>query len=269
MPSILDRIVEETKSGLKQKKRNITLRDFESFELYHRERISLSDALKSGEDVSVIAEIKKASPSKGLIRADFKYLEIAESFVENGASALSVLTDEPFFKGSLSYLENISRRVSIPLLRKDFIVDTYQVFEARAYGADAVLLIATITSEAQLSELLEAVNEAGLEALVECYNKDDMDKLKWDQVRILGVNNRNLHTFEVDLHQGVDLLNEAPSKIVKVSESGLTKQSDLIFLKERGIDAALIGEYLMRQRDPGKALRKLLNRDRIKNPEAS
>ncbi len=267
MPTILDRIVEETKSGLLKKKRKVTLRDFESFELYHKERRSLSGTLKADKHVSVIAEIKKASPSKGLIRPDFNYLEIAKSYEENGASGISVLTDEPFFKGSLSYLENISKVISIPLLRKDFILDPYQVFEARAYGADAVLLIATIVSEAQLSELLAAVKEAGLEALVECYSRDDKNKLNWEQVRIFGVNNRNLHTFEVNLHQGIELLNEAPSNIVKVSESGLKRQSDLNFLNENEIDAALIGEHLMRQPDPGKALKELLNVNMINKPE--
>jgi indole-3-glycerol phosphate synthase len=209
--------------------------------------------------VSIIAEVKKASPSKGIIREDFDPVRIADQYIEAGASAISVLTDEPFFQGSLNYLEKISGMSPIPLLRKDFIVDPYQVKEARAHGADAILLIATICDGNQLSELLAATNEFGMQALVECYHPEEVESLNWEEIAILGVNNRNLATFEVDLHRGINLLKQAPDHVVTVSESGIHKQEDLHKLLENGINAALIGEHLMKQENPGDALKELLD----------
>lgn len=257
MPTILDKIVDQTKEDLAKRKRKASLQDFESFKAYEKKIISFSDALRK-EPVSIIAEVKKASPSKGVIRQDFDPVKIAEAYMKNGASAISVLTDEPFFKGSLKYLETIAEISSAPLLRKDFIVDPYQVKEARAYGADAVLLIATICEGGQLSELLAAAKDFGLQALVECYHSKEIENLSWEQVEIAGVNNRNLATFEVDLHRGVDLLQQAPAHVVRVSESGIHKPEDLLVLDENNIHAALIGEFFMKQMDPGLALEKLL-----------
>jgi len=168
-----------------------------------------------------------------------------------------VLTDEPAFKGSLDYLEIASKEVSIPLLRKDFIVDPYQVKEAKAYGADAVLLIATITQGSQLDELLHAAKEFGVQALVECYSEEDFEYVNFENVDILGVNNRDLRLFEVDLHRGIGLLHKAPEDTVLVSESGLGKAEDLKLLFDEDIDAALIGEHFMRQPDPGKAVKEM------------
>lgn len=258
MSSILDKIVEQTSSDLKRRKRDVTIKDLESFELFHKQRLSLSKNLKKEHEVSIIAEVKKASPSKGVIRPDFDPLKIAESYYKNGASAISVLTDEPFFQGSLKYLEKIAKEIPIPLLRKDFIVDPYQILEAKAFGADAVLIIVTITKGNQLQELLSAAKEASLETLVECYSPEDADRLDFHQFQIMGVNNRDLHTFEVNLHKGIELLRRAPEHIVTVSESGLSNSEDLITLYENKIDAALIGEYFMRQVSPGDALASIL-----------
>jgi indole-3-glycerol phosphate synthase len=213
----------------------------------------------TGEELSVIAEVKKASPSKGIIREDFNHLEVAESYVKNGASAISVLTDTPFFQGSLRFLEEISKRFDIPLLRKDFIVDPYQIAEARAYGADAVLLIASVTEGKQLDELLHAAKEYELDALVECYHEEEVRALNWQNVSLFGVNNRNLHTFEVDLHHGVELLQISPEETIRVSESGLSTAEDLKYLVDHQIDAALIGEHFMKQPDPGMALADMLD----------
>ena len=256
---ILQKITDQTRTDLARRKKRMTMRDFESLEGFEESRKSFSEALNSEESVSVIAEVKKASPSKGIIRETFDPVKIADQYINNGASAISVLTDEPFFKGSLSYLESISRISPIPLLRKDFVIDPYQVKEARAYGADAVLLITTICNGSQLSELLAAVREYELQALVECYHEEEILNLNWEEVDVVGVNNRNLSTFEVDLHRGVSLLQEAPKPVIRVSESGIHKAEDLKVLFENNIHAALIGEHFMRQPDIGAALRSLLS----------
>lgn len=258
MSSILEQIVEKTQEDLSRRQREVTLRDLESLEQFEKPRRGFSEALK-GEGVSVIAEVKKASPSKGLIREDFDPLKIAAEYVDGGASAISVLTDTPFFKGDLSYLNDISKEFDIPLLRKDFIVDPYQVKEARAYGADAVLLIATVTSGSQLEELLHASRDFGLDALVECYTREEVEALDWSLVSLFGVNNRDLNTFEVDLHRGVELLNLSPEGTVRVSESGISSPEDLVTLHRNEIQAALIGEYFMRQPSPGDAVKRLLD----------
>lgn len=258
MNSILNQIVEKTIDDLGKRMGRITSRDLESLECYENKSRGFRNSLSDKGALSVIAEVKKASPSKGVIRPDFDPVKIAKSYIAGGASALSVLTDEPFFKGSLSYMENISLNFDIPLLRKDFIVDPYQIKEARAFGADAVLLIVSITDGEQLGELLHAAAEFGLDALVECYSEHEVDTLNWNEVDLFGVNNRDLNTFKVDLHRGVELLRKSPDVTVRVSESGLSSSKDLKFLVDNGIDAALIGEYFMRQPDPGEALRELI-----------
>jgi len=259
MSDILAQIVEKTTSDLSGRKREISLKDLESLEHYGLERRNFKEALDTNNGVSIIAEVKKASPSKGIIRSDFDPIHIAKEYIKNGAKAISVLTDEPFFQGSLSYLKEISKISSIPLLRKDFILDPYQVKEAKAYGADAVLLITTMYNGTQLSELLSSVNEYGLQALVECYHEEELDTLDWDKVEIVGVNNRNLSTFEVDLHRGVSILNKAPKNIITVSESGLHRPEDILYLWKNGIHSALIGEHFMRQDKMGYALKDLIS----------
>lgn len=259
MATILEQIVEQTASDIKKRKRKVSISDFESMADYERNRRSLAQALSVESSVSIIAEIKKASPSKGLIRNDFDPQKIAGQYQKGRAAALSVLTDEPAFQGSLEYLKIASNEVDIPVLRKDFIIDPYQVKEARAYGADAILLIATVTDGHQLQELHHAAEEIGLECLVECYTKDDLQHIDFEQLKILGANNRNLHTFEVDVHRGIALLHSAPEGTVLVSESGLKSAEDLKLLYDEGINAALIGEYFMRQNDPGQSLKQMLD----------
>lgn len=263
MPTILEEIVEQTTSDLKKRKRKISFNDLESMELFESPVRGFGRSLQREGEVAVIAEIKKASPSKGLIRKDFDPIQIAAGYREGGAAAISVLTDEPAFQGSLQYLEAVSKEVDIPVLRKDFIIDPYQVKEAKAYGADAVLLIATITDGRQLEELHHAATEFGLHALVECYSEDDLKYIDFEQVKILGVNNRDLHTFEVNLHRGIELLHKAPGDTILVSESGLSKSEDLKLLADEGIHAVLIGEYFMRQPDPGKAVSELRKQHKV------
>jgi indole-3-glycerol phosphate synthase len=258
MSNVLKKITEQTSEDLAKRKQRVSFTDFNSFEGFEKDRISFKKALSGMESVSIIAEVKKASPSKGIIRADFDPIDIALRYEDGGASAISVLTDEPFFKGDLKYLEAISKRVELPLLRKDFIVDPYQVKEARAFGADAVLIIVAITEGKQLEELLYSAKEFGLDALVECYDQDDFDRLNFNMVDVLGVNNRDLKDFEVDVHRGISILKQAPKETVLVSESGLSTPKDLALLKSESIHSALIGEYFMRQKDPGKAVKDLL-----------
>lgn len=267
MATILDQIVEKTASDLARRKKNVSWKDLESHKGYESEKLSMAEALRKSDNVSVIAEIKKGSPSQGVIRHDFDPVILANQYMDGGAAALSVLSDEPFFMGSLDYLEAVADVSSVPVLRKDFIIDPYQVKEASAYGADSVLLIATICNGKQLRELLAATKEFGLEALVECYHEEEVDRLNWDFIEILGVNNRDLSNFEVDLHRGIELLKKSPPDVVRVSESGLSSPDDLVFLQKNNIDAALIGEHLMRKENPGDALKQLLEKaaDQIEN----
>ncbi|SMO34064.1 indole-3-glycerol phosphate synthase TrpC [Gracilimonas mengyeensis] len=258
MSNILEKITEKTSEDLVKRKQKVSFNDFNSFEGFEKERISFQEALDGTDQVSIISEVKKASPSKGIIRPDFNPVDIALRYEEGGASAISVLTDQPFFQGELKYLEAISKRVQLPLLRKDFIIDPYQIKEARAHGADAVLIIVAITEGKQLEELLHAAKEFGLDALVECYDQTDFDRVDFNLVDILGVNNRDLKNFEVDVHRGISILQQAPEETVLVSESGLSSGEDLALLKKEGIHSALIGEYFMRQQDPGQAVKDLL-----------
>jgi len=258
MADILEKIANQTREDLIKRKREISFRDLESLKGYEKDRLNFAEALRS-DSVSIIAEIKKASPSKGVIRADFDALNIADDYIENGASAISILTDEPFFQGSLKYLEQVSGISPIPLLRKDFIIDPYQVKEAKAYGADAVLLIVTMYEGNQLSELIAAANEFGIQALVECYEQEEVENLDWDEVQILGVNNRDLKKFEVDLHRGIELLGMASDEVVTVSESGIHKPEDLMKLYKHNIHSALIGEYFMTQPDIGDGLKRFID----------
>ncbi len=264
--TILEQITEQTRVDLNKRKRQISSADLETLPGYERERRSLAEAIRADVSVSIIAEIKKASPSEGVIREDFNPAEIAVQYQEAGAAAISVLTDEPAFKGSLNDLQLASKEVTIPLLRKDFIVDLYQLKEARVYGADAVLLIVTILDGHQLQELHHAAEELGLECLVECYTEEDLATVDFEQAKILGVNNRNLHTFEVNVERGIELLKTAPDDTLLISESGISNAQELKRLEENKIDAALIGSYFMRSKNPGEAL-KLLHIDAQRTSE--
>lgn len=260
MADILSEIAERTREDLVKRRREVSLRELESFRHYDSVRLNFKQALKKEHSVSIIAEIKKASPSKGEIRADFNPVSIAKSYMRFGADAISVLTDEPFFKGKLAYLEHVATIKTVPVLRKDFILDPYQVKEARAFGADAILLIATMYNGNQLNELLASAAEFDIQALVECYHDEEIKSLVWKNIDLVGVNNRNLKTFEVDLHRGVELLQQAPEGVVRISESGITSPEDLLVLCDNRIHSALIGEHFMKQADPGEALENLINK---------
>ncbi len=208
---------------------------------------------------AVIAELKKASPSKGLIRGDFDPVALAKSLQKGGAAALSVLTDEVFFRGSLDNLSLASSSVEIPCLRKDFIVDPFQMLEARAYGADAVLLIAAALTDVELRTLSEAAHARSLDVLCEVHDRQELDRVAYLGCEAYGVNSRNLKTFEVNLATFTELIEFLPRNSVKVAESGIHTSEDIRGLREAGYDAFLIGESLMRCPDPGSALAELLS----------
>jgi indole-3-glycerol phosphate synthase len=210
----------------------------------------------------VIAEIKKASPSKGLIREDFDPVWLAERYQAGGAVALSVLTDEPYFQGSLRNLELASATTRLPCLRKDFIVDEYQIFEARAHKADAILLIAAALTDAELRHFAATARGLNLDVLVEVHTADELDRvlnsLGERGADAIGVNNRDLKTFEVSLETSLQLASRIPASVIRVAESGIAGSEDIARLLVAGFDAFLIGESLMRQPDPGEALAGLL-----------
>jgi indole-3-glycerol phosphate synthase len=211
---------------------------------------------------AVIAEIKKASPSKGLIRADFDVEWLARRYRAGGAAALSVLTDEPYFEGSLRNLELASAAMPLPCLRKDFTVDEYQIVEARAHRADAILLIAAALTDAEMKRFAQAAHSLALDVLVEVHTSDELDRvlsaLGETGADAIGVNNRDLKTFDVRLETSLQLVNQIPAAVVRVAESGISTAEDLARLRSAGFDAFLIGESLMRQPDPGAALAELL-----------
>jgi indole-3-glycerol phosphate synthase len=206
----------------------------------------------------VIAEIKKASPSKGVIRPDFDPVAIARTYAANGAKALSVLTDATYFQGHLSFLERISQAVTLPLLRKDFTIDAYQVYESRLAQADAVLLIVAALENGQLAELLALAQELDLAALLEVHTAYEVERILPLQPSLIGINNRDLRTFQTDLETTLRLRPLIPPDVVVVSESGISTTEDMARLREKGVHAFLIGESLMRAADPGVKLRELL-----------
>jgi len=210
----------------------------------------------------LIAEVKKASPSRGLIRPDFDPVAIARTYESAGASTISVLTDEQYFQGRLEYLAAIRAAVNLPLLRKDFIIDAYQVFESRAAQADGILLIVAALSRGQLSEFLGLADELGMASLVEVHTAEELDAALQVGARIVGVNNRDLRTFETKLETTLELASSVPADRVLVSESGILTRADVERLMEAGVDAILVGESLMRDPDPGVKVRELLNIER-------
>ncbi len=213
-------------------------------------------ALKSTEP-AIIAEIKKASPSKGLLQPDFHPAFTAHAYEQGGAACLSVLTDEQYFQGSLQDLEAARAAASLPVLRKDFIIDRVQIFEAAAHGADAILLIAAILEVAELRALRELARSLDMASLVEVHDADEVAKAVDSGAEIVGVNNRDLETFEVSLHTSIRLSYLIPTGVIRVSESGIQGRADVELLQEAGFDAFLIGESLMRSADPMASLRAL------------
>ncbi len=206
---------------------------------------------------AVIAEVKKASPSKGVIRADFHPAQIAASYQAGGATCLSVLTDVDFFQGADEYLQQARAACELPVLRKDFTVDPYQVFEARCIGADAILLIVAALSDVQMSELSDAATAAGLDVLVEVHDADELQRALALPTPLVGINNRDLHSFETSLQTTIDLLAAIPDDRTVITESGIHTPDDVALMREHGVYAFLVGEAFMRADEPGDRLREL------------
>lgn len=216
--------------------------------------------LAAGGPIRLIAEIKKASPSAGIIRADFDPVSIAKTYQAHGASCISVLTDEPYFQGRLEYLTQIRQVVELPVLRKDFILDPYQLLEARVAGADAVLLIAECLDDCNLRNLFNAACELRLTPLVELYEPNNLQRVFDAGATLIGVNNRNLHTFEVDLDHTIRMRKMIPDECVLVGESGIKNRDDVLRLEAAGVDAMLVGESLTKEDDIGRAVDRLYGR---------
>jgi indole-3-glycerol phosphate synthase len=255
--TILDRIVEARRASIAHRKR--VLPDV-ALKIAAEKNEPARDFLGalSRDGFNVIAELKKASPSKGLLREDFQPASLAAELAGAGAAALSVLTEEEFFLGSLGDLKAAKKAAAVPILRKDFIVDPWQVWEARAAGADAFLLIVAILSDAALGELLELGRSLGMEPLVEVHSRQEVGRALAAGARIIGMNNRDLRDFNVRIETSLELIEEIPDSCVAVSESGLRTHEDLARLRQAGVDAFLVGEHLMRYAQPGEPLRALI-----------
>lgn len=259
MAAILERIVAAARARVDKTRREADLRQLERHAEMHVPR-GFRRALqaKSRDGIAVIAELKKASPSKGLIRAEFHPAELARELAEAGATALSVLTDEEFFRGSLRNLREASAAVRVPCLRKDFIVDEFQLLEARANCADAVLLIVAALSSEELSSLAEGSRRRGLDVLCEVHDEGELQRALDAGCDLIGVNTRDLRTFKVDLETAFNLVARIPAGVVRVAESGIQSVEGVKRLRVAGYDAFLVGESLMRAASPGDALRELM-----------
>jgi indole-3-glycerol phosphate synthase len=263
MSTHLGKILAATQATVAAAKARVPVAELERLAAHHQPR-GWAAALRrqAATGPAVIAEIKKASPSKGLIRADFDAAWLAGRYQSGGAAALSVLTDEPFFQGSLRNLELASAAVPLPCLRKDFTVDEYQIVEARAHGGDAILLIAAALTNSELQRFAWTAHGLSLDVLVEVHTDEELDRvlsaLGESGADAIGVNNRNLKTFAVSLETSLQLVERIPPGVARVAESGIATPEDLTRLRAAGFDAFLIGESLMRQPDPGAALAALL-----------
>lgn len=254
---ILDDIVRDKRADLERAKATVPLTELRERPLFRTARHGFRVAL-AARPRAVIAEVKKASPSRGIIRADFDPVAIATSYADNGAAAISVLTEARYFQGHLDHLAAIRQAVAVPLLRKDFLFDAYQLYEARAFGADAVLLIVAILSDALLQELLWLAEELNLTALVEVHDRAELERAVRTGARLLGINNRDLRTFHTTLATTERLMPAVPPDALVVAESGIKSVADMERLERVGVRAFLIGESLMRAPDPGARLHELL-----------
>lgn len=255
--NILNQILEVKKEEVSGLKKFYTLNSFREMEFFTAKSLSLIDSLKESETISIIAEIKKASPSKGVIRKDFNHKKIADIYFNEGVEAVSILTDKNFFQGDLQYLSDIAKDKRAPLLRKDFIIDESQIFESKAFGADIILLISEALSKDQINELTHAAYECGLEVLLELHSANQLEKINFDVNELIGINNRNLENFAVDLETTAEISQKIPDKVYIVSESGINSKSDVARLKDTQTNAILVGEYLMKAEDIKAKLKEL------------
>ncbi len=255
---ILDDIVAYKREELALEKQRVPLAQFQDMPLFHARPPGFFQTLSTWNGRTIIAEVKKASPSKGVIRQDFDPLALARTYEASGAAAISVLTEKKFFQGSLDYLKQIRQQVTLPLLRKDFVFDDYQVYEARAYGASAILLIVAILEDAQLQDLSQLAQTQGMDCLVEVHDEAECERALAHGGRLIGINNRDLRTFHTTIETSERIVQGLPPDVLVVSESGLSTGHQLDRLEAQGVRAFLIGETLMTAPDPGEPLRSLL-----------
>lgn len=257
---ILQTIVENKKEEIARQKKILPLAELRQFLTDRTPTRDFAGAIR-GRDCAVIAEVKRSSPSQGRIREDFDPVAIARMYEENGASAVSVLTERKFFEGRAAYVPRIAKAVNLPILRKDFIVDPYQIVETRVLGADALLFIARLLDAAKLLDFIGLASELELAALVEVHDEEDLEKAVAAGARLVGINNRDLGTFRTDLEVSIRLARRVPKGITVVSESGIDGRPDIERLMEANIHAFLVGESLMREKDIGRKLRELLGKE--------
>jgi indole-3-glycerol phosphate synthase len=261
-PDILKKILQRKLEEITERRENVSLQDLrQAIETAGKPR-GFAQALQARVDngqAAVIAEIKKASPSKGILRADFEPAEIAGSYEKGGATCLSVLTDVDFFQGADAYLREARAACSLPVLRKDFVIDPYQVYEARSLGADCILLIVAALDDAMLMELLQLADQLQMDALVEVHDADEMQRALATPAPLIGVNNRNLRTFEIRLETTLELLSGFPQDRLLVTESGIHTQQDVQTMRHNGVHTFLVGEAFMKAGDPGRKLAELFS----------
>jgi len=254
---ILSKIIQEKRKTVEKAKLNLLFKDLTE----KVSRICIKSSFKKNisrpHHINLIAEMKKASPLKGIIRGDYNPIKIALTYQAQGASAISVLTDERFFEGRIEHLRDVKDRVTIPVLRKDFIIDEYQIYESALWGADAILLIADILTEEEMKKFLTITRELGMDALCEVHNEEDIHKSIEAGAQIIGINNRDLHSFKVDLETTQRLIRFIPDSKIRVSESGIKKYEDVMFMKSLGINAVLIGEAFMEANDITSKIREM------------
>lgn len=256
--TFLEDIVNNKKLEVETQKRLLPMDDIKAQLVDSLPTRDFLRAISVAGKISLIAEIKRASPSKGVIRAELNPAEIAKIYESSGARAISVITDEKFFQGHLSFLKTVRANSTLPILRKDFIIDEYQIYQSRLAGADAILLITAILSQSQLTDFLAIAEGIGLRCLVEVHSEDELMRVIETPARIIGINNRNLHTFEVDIQTTVKLLPLIPKDRIIVSESGISSRYDVQLLKDCGVQAVLVGESLMSSNDIALKVKQLI-----------
>ena len=248
--NILDKIIERKKAEVATAKSHIPVEQLKSTEFFERKTLSLKESVKNKS--GIIAEFKRQSPSKGIINNSVSPLEVTSAYETYGASGVSILTDTDFFGGSSEDVLKVRNHLHIPLLRKDFMIDEYQFYEAKSIGADVILLIASCLSPAQVQEFTDLAHELNMEVLLEIHTEEELKHFN-SNIDLVGINNRNLKDFKVDLQHSVQLKNLLPKDVVSVAESGIYNLEDFMYLKEKGFEGFLMGEYFMRNTDPAKA----------------
>ena len=264
--NILEQIIEHKKSEVEKQRSEVSISELEKGFYFNRRTLSLKDSLKKGSRTGIIAEFKRRSPSKGIINDKANIVDVATAYTENGASALSVLTDEKFFGGSNQDL--IEARINeIPILRKDFIIDEYQIAEAKSIGSDVILLIAACLTPTEVKQLASFARNLELEVLLELHDENDLEHV-CDETELIGINNRNLRTFEVDIEQSLKMAERIPNDKIKIAESGISSVDDILLFEENGFQGFLIGELFMKEADPAIAFVEFVNALKLMPPKA-